>query len=62
MRYACILLGISLLSGCATWQAAQGPTSSHKVVGGIKQDAKAAGDTVGRAAREIGDAINKAVK
>ncbi|GAB4125711.1 MAG: hypothetical protein Fur0040_08060 [Sideroxydans sp.] len=62
LRSLLLLLSVWMLGGCATWQAVQGPTSSRKVVGGIKQDAKAAGDTVERAAREIGDAINSSVK
>lgn len=62
LRGPLLFILVLLLAGCATWQAAQGPTSSRKVVGGIKQDARAAGDTVGRAAREIGDALNSAVK
>jgi len=61
MRFV-LILSILLLSACNTYQAARGNTTGSKVVGGVKQDANAAGKTIGRAAGEIGDALNKTFK
>jgi hypothetical protein len=59
-----VLIPILLLclAGCNTFKAAQGNTSSDRVVGGMKQDAKAVGETVQRGAQEIGSAVGKALK
>jgi len=49
------------LVACNTFQAAKGNTSGGKVMGGVKQDAKVAGDTIEKAAHEVGDALGKAL-
>ncbi len=61
-KQAVLLLLAYALAACNTYKAAQGSTSSNRVVGGMKEDAKATGDTIERTAHGIGDAINKAVK
>jgi predicted small secreted protein len=61
MRVGLVLL-VTLLSACNTYQAARGDTTGTKVAGGMKQDASAVGNTIERAAGEIGDALNKTFK
>ncbi|MEQ1914165.1 MAG: hypothetical protein HOP24_04135 [Sideroxydans sp.] len=57
-----LILLLALLSACNTYQAARGNTTGSKVAGGAKQDANAAGNTIERAAGEIGEALNKMFK
>ena len=54
-----ILFGVS---ACNTYKASQGSTSSNRVVGGMKQDAKATGETIERGVHGVGDALGKALK
>ncbi len=54
-----ILLGVS---ACNTYKAAQGDTSSSRVVGGMKQDAQATGETIERGVHGVGEALGKALK
>jgi predicted small secreted protein len=63
MKRRLALLSLSfVVAACNTYAASKGNTSSSRVVGGMKQDAKAAGETIERSAQGIGDAINKALK
>ncbi len=62
VRHYLVLLPLFVLAACNTYEASKGNTSSNRVVGGMKQDAKAAGETVERGAHEIGNAINRALK
>ncbi len=49
-------------AACNTYKAAQGDTSSSRVVGGMKQDAKATGETIERGVHGVGEALGKALK
>ena len=55
-------MAVLMLAGCNTFQAMKGSTSKERVMGGVKKDAKATGDTVERGAHEVGSALGKAFK
>ncbi len=61
-RWPVLLLLPVFVAACNTYEASKGNTDSNRVVHGMKQDAKAAGETIERGAQGIGDAINKALK
>ncbi len=61
-RWSVLLLILMGVSACNTYKAAEGKTSTERVMGGVKQDASAVGSTIERGANEIGTAINKALK
>ena len=63
MKWFAMITAVTLLmTGCNTYHAMEGDTSSSRIVGGMNKDAAAAGDTVKRAANGIGDAFSKALK
>jgi len=61
-RLSILLVVLFSVSACNTYKAAQGNTSSNRVVGGMKQDAQATGETIERGVHGVGDALGKALK
>ncbi len=61
-KLSAVLFVLLSVSACNTYKAAQGNTTSNRVVGGVKQDAKATGETIERGVQGVGDALGKALK
>jgi predicted small secreted protein len=61
-RLSVLLIVMFSISACNTYKAAQGDTTSNRVVGGMKQDAQATGETIERGVQGVGDALGKALK
>ncbi len=59
---AILLIAVFMLAGCNTVDAMKNNASRERVVDGVKKDAKATGDAVGRGAHEVGGALGKAFK